>query len=60
MISKRFCRSRGAVARTSLGALVLMLGLFLGRAPLAQAAPWQLVWSDEFNYHGLPDPAKWD
>lgn len=21
---------------------------------------WQLVWSDEFNYNGLPDPAKWD
>ena len=25
-----------------------------------QTAPkWQLVWSDEFNYSGLPDPAKW-
>lgn len=23
------------------------------------AADWQLVWSDEFNYQGLPDPAKW-
>jgi beta-glucanase (GH16 family) len=20
---------------------------------------WQLVWADEFNYTGLPDPAKW-
>ena len=20
---------------------------------------WQLVWADEFNYSGLPDPAKW-
>jgi len=20
---------------------------------------WKLVWSDEFNYKGLPDPAKW-
>ncbi|KGK00115.1 glycoside hydrolase family 16 protein [Thalassotalea sp. ND16A] len=20
---------------------------------------WQLVWSDEFNYQGLPDPNKW-
>lgn len=20
---------------------------------------WQLVWSDEFDYNGLPDPAKW-
>jgi beta-glucanase (GH16 family) len=28
-----------------------------------RAAPglpgWNLVWSDEFNYEGLPDPAKW-
>lgn len=23
------------------------------------AVEWQLVWSDEFNYSGLPDPAKW-
>ncbi len=21
--------------------------------------PWRLVWSDEFDYSGLPDPAKW-
>jgi beta-glucanase (GH16 family) len=21
---------------------------------------WQLVWSDEFDYSGLPDPKKWD
>ncbi len=20
---------------------------------------WQLVWSDEFNYSGLPDKSKW-
>lgn len=26
----------------------------------AHAGQWNLVWSDEFNYHGLPDPAKWD
>ncbi len=25
----------------------------------AQAQDWQLVWSDEFDYEGLPDPAKW-
>ena len=23
------------------------------------AAGWELVWSDEFNYQGLPDPTKW-
>ncbi len=24
-----------------------------------QRPGWKLVWSDEFNYKGLPDPAKW-
>ncbi|MEO8762695.1 MAG: glycoside hydrolase family 16 protein [Ginsengibacter sp.] len=24
------------------------------------AAGWTLVWADEFNYHGLPDSAKWE
>ena len=23
------------------------------------AAEWRLIWSDEFDYSGLPDPAKW-
>jgi len=22
--------------------------------------PWELVWADEFNYAGLPDPQKWN
>ncbi len=39
-----------------------------GAAPAASAAPltasapgskWELVWSDEFDRDGLPDPAKW-
>jgi beta-glucanase (GH16 family) len=25
----------------------------------AEELKWQLVWSDEFNYRGLPDPRKW-
>lgn len=25
----------------------------------AAAADWQLVWSDEFDYQGLPDPHRW-
>ncbi len=25
----------------------------------ASADEWKLVWSDEFDYTGLPDPAKW-
>jgi len=24
-----------------------------------QKAAWRLVWSDEFNYKGLPDSSKW-
>lgn len=24
------------------------------------ASSWRLVWADEFDYAGLPDPAKWD
>jgi beta-glucanase (GH16 family) len=32
-----------------------------GKKPdLAPVGPWQLVWADEFNNQGLPDPAKWD
>jgi len=27
-------------------------------APASQTS-WQLVWSDEFNYEGLPDASKW-
>jgi beta-glucanase (GH16 family) len=26
---------------------------------LAEEAGWELVWSDEFEYEGSPDPAKW-
>lgn len=26
----------------------------------ASAEEWTLVWSDEFEYEGLPDPEKWD
>lgn len=22
--------------------------------------PWKLIWNDEFNYSGAPDPAKWN
>jgi beta-glucanase (GH16 family) len=27
--------------------------------PTAEREGWQLVWSDEFDYEGLPDPKKW-
>lgn len=42
-------------------ALVLLLacmwpGIAQTRKP---AKKWRLVWADEFNYNGLPDPKKW-
>jgi len=40
-------------------ALLLGIGIFLLAANSSQAGKWTLVWSDEFNYTGLPDPAKW-
>ena len=39
--------------------LWMMAGL-LAAATGARAGPWELTWSDEFDYQGLPDPAKWD
>jgi beta-glucanase (GH16 family) len=38
---------------TSLAAFAFMLSL------ATQAGDWKLVWSDEFNRDGLPDPTKW-
>lgn len=35
-----------------------ILALWLG-ACCAGASEWRLVWSDEFDRDGLPDPAKW-
>ena len=42
--------------------LILVFGLASFVLPsLAMAQQqWKLVWSDEFEYHGLPDPSKWD
>ncbi len=37
---------------------ILTLLLFLIAMPLP-AAEWKLVWSDEFDKPGQPDPAKW-
>jgi beta-glucanase (GH16 family) len=40
--------------------LLLAGGPWLGPNALqAQASYTKLVWADEFNYTGLPDPAKW-
>ena len=44
------------------GLFGLLLLLILG-AGVLPATPklnqWRLVWADEFEYNGLPDPAKW-
>jgi beta-glucanase (GH16 family) len=37
--------------------LVLFSAGFITRQP---SEGWHLVWSDEFNYSGLPDPTKWN
>lgn len=34
--------------------------LMAERVKLFSANNWQLAWSDEFNYRGLPDSAKWN
>ncbi len=38
----------------------LVMALLAVMSLPAWAGEWKLVWSDEFNGSGLPDPAKWD
>jgi beta-glucanase (GH16 family) len=38
---------------------LLAIGLLFMAANGLRAANWKLVWSDEFNYQGLPDTNKW-
>jgi beta-glucanase (GH16 family) len=38
---------------------ILLASAFLGCVSQPHLPGWKLVWSDEFNYKGLPDPAKW-
>jgi beta-glucanase (GH16 family) len=39
--------------------LFLITLVMLVALPASAQIKWQLVWSDEFDYTGLPDPAKW-
>src|SRR3954462_2918136 len=40
--------------------LLLIVALISCSAPAQQKdKKWKLVWSDEFNYNGLPDSSKW-
>jgi hypothetical protein len=38
---------------------ILIILLLLSGCKAEKAQTWELVWSDEFDYKGLPDPAKW-
>jgi beta-glucanase (GH16 family) len=42
--------------------IVIAMGLMGFVCSYAQTKPttWHLVWSDEFNYKGLPDSSKWE
>jgi beta-glucanase (GH16 family) len=41
-------------------ALVLLLWLLLMISPACGGEVWKLVWADEFNTNGAPDPANWN
>lgn len=40
--------------------LLFTIAVFIMAANGVAAEGWKLVWSDEFDYHGLPDKTKWD
>ncbi len=39
--------------------MVLCFSCFVIPSMLMAQATWELAWSDEFDYTGLPDPARW-
>lgn len=39
--------------------MVFSLMMLLGSCQSKNTDNWKLVWSDEFNYEGLPDASKW-
>jgi len=40
--------------------LLLILAITATAATAQDLPGWKLVWGDEFDHPGLPDPAKWD
>src|SRR5690349_14056129 len=47
------------MARLIFTLFLLLIGVSNFAAPPVSQTSWQLVWSDEFNSAGLPDPSKW-
>lgn len=41
-------------------AIILLLSVIISTPLYAKEKQWKLVWADEFNYQGLPDPLKWN
>jgi hypothetical protein len=39
--------------------VLVLLICFLGCSAQKNETSWDLVWSDEFNYSGLPDTLNW-
>lgn len=58
-MDKRGKRSRRVEVLLGLGVLLLAGCLHPVEEGEAVASDWRLVWSDEFDYSGLPDPEKW-
>jgi beta-glucanase (GH16 family) len=44
----------------SLTLLLSLFGINTSAQKSRAASGWKLVWSDEFNYRGLPDSSKWN
>ena len=40
--------------------LLFAMGMLLMTLNCVHAEEWKLIWSDEFDYQGLPDKTKWD
>ena len=42
-----------------LSVLIFLVLIWQNATPTGSDTSWRLVWSDEFNYTGLPDSSKW-
>jgi beta-glucanase (GH16 family) len=47
------------MARVYFTLLLLLIVIAQGASRSGSQNSWQLVWADEFDYTGLPDPSKW-